>query len=218
VQPKNDGQARGEVSNSNLKQLSTGVNLRQLGSPFKDKVGLGEPTENPYILLPLRPLRSLIVVEAFPQHCCAALFQVPFASEASGKGLYTWRVRPTGQSCFIQPMTTTRRRFLQFGSPHGLGSQAQYIAAAQSEVWVNVGYRLSAFGFLACDKPRLSGNYGFKDQWLALEWVKANIAVFGGLFQGAIITDIVIEMMSCRRSGRCSSSGALRGSASLTMN
>ncbi len=49
-----------------------------------------------------------------------------------------------------------------------------------SEVWVNIGYRLSAFGFLACHKPKLSGNYGFKDQWLALQWVKANIEAFGG--------------------------------------
>ncbi|KAJ8494392.1 hypothetical protein ONZ45_g13252 [Pleurotus djamor] len=54
--------------------------------------------------------------------------------------------------------------FLQFGSPHGLKSQAQYIAAENSEVWVNIGYRLSAFGFLASDTPKLNGNYGFKDQ------------------------------------------------------
>ena len=47
-------------------------------------------------------------------------------------------------------------------------------------MWVNIGYRLSAFGFLASDKHWLSGNYGFKDQWLALEWVKENIASFGG--------------------------------------
>ncbi|KAF8997843.1 carboxylesterase [Cyathus striatus] len=70
--------------------------------------------------------------------------------------------------------------FLQFGSPHGLGSQAQYISAERSEVWVNIGYRLSVFGFTACDKPRLDGNYGFKDQWLALEWIKSNISAFGG--------------------------------------
>ncbi|KAG6828499.1 hypothetical protein H0H92_007774 [Tricholoma furcatifolium] len=70
--------------------------------------------------------------------------------------------------------------FLQFGSPHTLGSQAQYVAAERSEVYVNIGYRLSAFGFLACDRPLLRGNYGFKDQWLALEWIKDNIAAFGG--------------------------------------
>ncbi|KAJ7165530.1 carboxylesterase [Mycena crocata] len=70
--------------------------------------------------------------------------------------------------------------FLQFGSPHGLGSQAQYIAAERLEVWVNIGYRLSAFGFLACDQPPISGNFGFKDQWLALEWIHQNIEAFGG--------------------------------------
>ncbi|KII85983.1 hypothetical protein PLICRDRAFT_667399 [Plicaturopsis crispa FD-325 SS-3] len=70
--------------------------------------------------------------------------------------------------------------FLQFGSPHGLSSQAQYVSATRSEVWVNIGYRLSVFGFLACDEPKVDGNFGFKDQWLALQWVKENIAAFGG--------------------------------------
>lgn len=77
-------------------------------------------------------------------------------------------------------MTFVRHRFLQFGSPHTLGAQAQYVSAERDEIWVNVGYRLSAFGFLACDEPRLDGNYGFKDQWLGLQWVKDNIASFGG--------------------------------------
>ncbi|KAJ4476408.1 Alpha/Beta hydrolase protein [Lentinula edodes] len=70
--------------------------------------------------------------------------------------------------------------FLQFGSPHGVRGQDQFVSAELSEVRVNIGYRLSAFGFLASDEPRLDGNYGFKDQWLALEWVKKNISVFGG--------------------------------------
>jgi hypothetical protein len=64
-------------------------------------------------------------------------------------------------------------------------SQAQYIAAERSEVWVNVGYRLSAFGFLACDEPRIEGNFGFKDQWMALEWVRDNITAFGGKLDGS---------------------------------
>ncbi|KAI0268158.1 carboxylesterase [Gloeopeniophorella convolvens] len=70
--------------------------------------------------------------------------------------------------------------FLQFGSPHGLSGQAQYIAAERSEVWINIGYRLSVFGFLASDKPEIKGNFGFKDQWVALEWVRDNIEAFGG--------------------------------------
>ncbi|TFK50958.1 carboxylesterase [Heliocybe sulcata] len=70
--------------------------------------------------------------------------------------------------------------FLQFGSPHSLSSQAQYISAARNEIWVNIGYRLSVFGFLASDEPSIPGNFGFKDQWLGLEWIRDNIADFGG--------------------------------------
>jgi len=51
---------------------------------------------------------------------------------------------------------------------------------------VTINYRLGVFGFLA--HPELtresahgeSGNYGLMDQILALEWVRANIANFGG--------------------------------------
>lgn len=70
--------------------------------------------------------------------------------------------------------------FLQFGSPHDLNSQAQYVSQERSEVWVNIGYRLSVLGFLACDEPKVDGNFGFKDQWTGLLWVRDNIAAFGG--------------------------------------
>ncbi|KAJ7272575.1 Alpha/Beta hydrolase protein [Mycena haematopus] len=123
AQPTNDGQAQ--------------------NTPFSDKVGFGEPTENALFL-------NIVSPPSFP----------------STQG-FPVRVYVHGG-------------FLQFGSPHGLGSQAQYISAERSQVWVNIGYRLSAFGFLACDKPAISGNFGFKDQWLALEWIKENIVSFGG--------------------------------------
>ncbi|HEY1709241.1 MAG TPA: carboxylesterase family protein [Rhizomicrobium sp.] len=53
-------------------------------------------------------------------------------------------------------------------------------------VVVTFNYRVGPFGFLA--NPELtqespqhsSGNYGFRDQIAALEWVKRNIAAFGG--------------------------------------
>ena len=53
-------------------------------------------------------------------------------------------------------------------------------------VGVSFNYRLNAFGFLAlksladASSAKTSGNYGFMDQILALEWVKANIQRFGG--------------------------------------
>jgi para-nitrobenzyl esterase len=58
--------------------------------------------------------------------------------------------------------------------------------ARKGVVLVTINYRLGVFGFLA--HPELtaesahnaSGNYGLLDQIAALQWVKANIAAFGG--------------------------------------
>ncbi|KIK65101.1 hypothetical protein GYMLUDRAFT_39488 [Collybiopsis luxurians FD-317 M1] len=119
-------------------------------TPFPDKVGYGKPTENPLFL-------NIVCPPSFN----------PSATDAKSENGYPVKVYIHGG-------------FLQFGSPHGLRGQEQFVSAEFSEVRVNIGYRLSAFGFLACDEPRLDGNYGFKDQWLALEWVKKNINDFGG--------------------------------------
>ena len=52
----------------------------------------------------------------------------------------------------------------------------------QGVVVVTFNYRLYAFGWLSLDDPELEipGNAGFKDQVMALKWVKENIANFGG--------------------------------------
>lgn len=58
--------------------------------------------------------------------------------------------------------------------------------AKQGVVFVSINYRVGVFGFLA--HPELtkesgvnaSGNYGLMDQLSALQWVKKNIAAFGG--------------------------------------
>ena len=77
----------------------------------------------------------------------------------------------------------TPHSFLQFGSPHAVSAQAQFVSKVRQEVYVNIGYRLSAFGFLASAKPKINGNFGFKDQWLALQWIRDNIEAFGGCYQ-----------------------------------
>jgi para-nitrobenzyl esterase len=70
----------------------------------------------------------------------------------------------------------------------GAGSQGIYNGkhiAARDVVVVTINYRLGAFGFLAMSdatdgKLPGTGNEGLADQILALDWVKRNIAVFGG--------------------------------------
>jgi len=71
----------------------------------------------------------------------------------------------------------------------GDGSESRYDGESMAQkgiVALTVNYRLGVFGFLA--HPELtaesahhaSGDYGLLDQHVALEWVKKNIAAFGG--------------------------------------
>src|ERR1700691_5843252 len=51
---------------------------------------------------------------------------------------------------------------------------------------VSMNYRLGIFGFFATkelaaeDPHHAAGNYGLMDEWAALQWVRRNIAAFGG--------------------------------------
>ncbi len=71
----------------------------------------------------------------------------------------------------------------------GSGSLPVYDGSALAQkgvVVVTINYRLGAFGYLAHralsaeSEHGVSGNYGVLDQVLALEWVRDNIATFGG--------------------------------------
>lgn len=47
-------------------------------------------------------------------------------------------------------------------------------------ILVTLNYRLGPYGFMCLDIPEVPGNQGFKDQLLALKWVKEHIHNFGG--------------------------------------
>lgn len=75
------------------------------------------------------------------------------------------------------------------GFQQGGSGQAIYNGQALAKagvVVVTINYRVGLFGFLAhpaltAESPeQVSGNYGLRDQIFALQWVRANIANFGG--------------------------------------
>ncbi|XP_055912379.1 esterase-5B-like [Eupeodes corollae] len=70
------------------------------------------------------------------------------------------------------------------GGAFMFGTAAQsghdYIMKNQNLVVVKMNYRLGPLGFLSTEDDVISGNFGLKDQLLAMEWTKANVALFNG--------------------------------------
>jgi para-nitrobenzyl esterase len=109
------------------------------------------------------------------------------------------KVGPQGEDCLTlniwTPAKTARDRLPVMVSIHGggfftgTGSLPIYdgeALARQGVVVVTLNYRVGVFGFLAHpeltkESPHhVSGNYGLLDQIAALQWVRRNIAAFGG--------------------------------------
>ncbi|XP_070551778.1 carboxylesterase 1D-like [Ptychodera flava] len=67
--------------------------------------------------------------------------------------------------------------FMGSGGTHYDGTA---LAALGDVILVAINYRLGPFGFLSTGDEHATGNYGFLDQVLALQWVQDNIAAFGG--------------------------------------
>ncbi|VTJ69876.1 Hypothetical predicted protein [Marmota monax] len=56
----------------------------------------------------------------------------------------------------------------------------QEIATRGNVIVVTFNYRVGPLGFLSTGDANLPGNYGLRDQHMAIAWVKRNIAAFGG--------------------------------------
>jgi para-nitrobenzyl esterase len=97
---------------------------------------------------------------------------------------------PQSEDCLslnvFTPSATGRRPVLVWihggGFSSGSGGQVWYtgtrLAREADAVVVTLNYRLGALGFLAADG--VAPNLGIADQLAALEWVRDNIAAFGG--------------------------------------
>ncbi|NXF90801.1 CEL lipase, partial [Eubucco bourcierii] len=82
------------------------------------------------------------------------------------------------------------------------------IAVRGNVIVVTLNYRLGPLGFLSTGDENLPGNYGLKDQHMAIAWVKRNIKAFGGdpdnitIFgESAGATSVSLQMLSPKNKG-----------------
>ncbi|KAH8361977.1 hypothetical protein KR200_002647 [Drosophila serrata] len=66
------------------------------------------------------------------------------------------------------------------GTGHPVASGPEYLMDTGEVIMVTINYRLGPFGFLSTGDDSMPGNFGFKDQRLALQWVQQHIEAFGG--------------------------------------
>ncbi|NXU10189.1 CEL lipase, partial [Pardalotus punctatus] len=82
------------------------------------------------------------------------------------------------------------------------------IAVRGNVIVVTINYRLGPLGFLSTGDENLPGNYGLKDQHMAIAWVKRNIKAFGGdpdnitIFgESAGAASVSLQMLSPKNNG-----------------
>jgi para-nitrobenzyl esterase len=130
----------------------------------------------------------------------AAAFGAPCAQWANAEGEWNWSFAKASQEdCLylnvITPAWPAKKLLPVMFWIHGGANEGGTASTAlfkdgtlvdHGVLLVTINYRLGVFGFFAHpgltgESPRhASGNYGLMDQILALRWVRANIAKFGG--------------------------------------
>ena len=108
-----------------------------------------------------------------------------YRDAVSEDALYLNLWRPAGGGEKLPVLVFVHGGALQTGQPWYADYSGEGLAR-RGVIVVNFGYRLGVFGFLAAeelaaeDPHGSTGNYGLMDQIKALEWVRDNIAAFGG--------------------------------------
>jgi para-nitrobenzyl esterase len=138
---------------------------------------------------PVKPWTEPLVADRFGPRCMQRPIYGDMSFRSSGVSedcLYLNVWTPADRADAKLPVLVY---FYGGGFNAGDGSEPRYDGESMARrgiVAVTANYRLTVFGFLAHaelskESPyRASGNYGWLDQVAALQWVRANIAAFGG--------------------------------------
>lgn len=150
-------------------------------------------TKIPYAKPPLGKLRFKNPVEAEPwQGTLNATEDLPICIQIPSF-IPSMRNKPIGQEdCLylniFTPEVSSTEKLPVIVYVHGGGFRCGDVGSKHSAdyfmdenvIMVNFHYRLAALGFLSTENSILPGNFGLKDQAMALKWIQENIASFGG--------------------------------------
>ncbi|XP_036266000.1 acetylcholinesterase isoform X4 [Pipistrellus kuhlii] len=174
-----------------------GIRLMAPGGPVSAFLGIpfAEPPVGPRRFLPPEPKQpwpGVLDATAFRSVC----YQYVDTLYPGFVGTEMWNPnRELSEDClylnvwtpYPRPRTPTPVLVWIYGGGFYSGATSldvydgRFLAQAEGTVLVSMNYRVGAFGFLALPGSREApGNVGLLDQRLALQWVRENVAAFGG--------------------------------------
>ena len=139
----------------------------------------------PMAMQPVRPPIYNSLARIIGYHDYRISLSDNFTPPVSEDALYVNVWKPAKKAEGLPVVVFVHGGSLQTGQPWYRDYAGEGLAK-EDVIVVNMGYRLGVFGFLA-DEALIeesahgtTGNYGLLDQIKALEWVRDNIAAFGG--------------------------------------
>lgn len=150
-----------------------------LGIPYAESTGDENRWRDP---IPKSPAFGVIEATAFGPACPQALdppYSPPGDFSEDCLSLNIWRPADLADGEPRPVMVWIYGGSFQDGGSSIPIYDGAWLAATEDVVVVSLNYRLGALGFMA-GIHGLEGNYGLKDQQLALQWVQDNIGNFGG--------------------------------------
>ncbi len=185
-----------QAQDSSLVVRTTAGQVRGVARPGGGAQFLGIPYAEPPVgalrwrePVPVKPWTGIRDAVAYGSSCAQPVlgdWNKHDAEHGREDCLYLNVVTPAWPSAGHLPVMFWIHGGANIGGSGGGGLYNEGTLAGHGVVLVTINYRLGVFGFLAhpalsAESPRhVSGNYGLLDQILALQWVRANIAAFGG--------------------------------------
>lgn len=156
---------------------------------WADPKPLQPPKHTQILLAQVPPSQCSQILPAEKIHVDVYEFMYMAAFEYSGNISFDARSSSTSEDCLYLDVFTpnnggTKKPVMvwihggNFAGGSASGYDGRALAISQDVVVVSIQYRLSVFGFLTAEDS--TGNWGLKDQTMALRWVQRHISAFGG--------------------------------------